>query len=94
MLFKKAKELVKNKKVILDGVSKKVFFFRIKQTNTDEELLPEEYYDVAIYYEDYVLKHSCTCKYCSLKPDKLCSHKLACFYYLIENSDKLNELLK
>ena len=42
---------------------------------------------VRVFYKNVFLKLSCTCKICSLKPEELCSHKIAVLTYLTKKNE-------
>lgn len=79
-LFKKASNILKEKKIERDFENETSIHFRITPSKfiMGAELLDEEYYHVSFFYEEYTLKHSCTCKnMSSSQPTNLCSHKIA-----------------
>jgi hypothetical protein len=91
-LFKKALKIFQEGRISLAFETDKATSFKITPSGkAGIDLLPEEYYDVLFQYEDFSFKHTCTCKLMSQRdPTFICSHKLACFYYLIwRESDKL-----
>lgn len=79
-LFNKAKLILEENRIILESQTDTAVFFKIipSRLKNKGELLDEEYYKVSLFYEDYTLKHSCTCRnMSSSQPTNLCSHKIA-----------------
>ena len=93
-LFKKAIKLLKENRVIKEGETDSAMFFKVvpSKYNPNEELLPEEYYNVIISYENYNFTAKCDCKYQTFKSGSFCSHILATLLKIsedIENEKKI-----
>jgi len=43
--------------------------------------------EVRVFYKGIDLFYNCTCMFGSIKPNKLCSHKLAVIYKLIDENN-------
>lgn len=79
-LFEKAKKLIADKKVSLDLERPDKIFFTVSAS--DPKVEP---HSVILFYEDRMLKHSCTCYQMAAHddPSRMCSHKLAVIGYLL-----------
>jgi hypothetical protein len=84
-LFKKAAIVLKENRIILESETDTAIFFKVIPSGKTADLLPEEMYQVMFQYQDFCLKHSCTCKnMSSSQPTNLCSHKIACINYITD----------
>jgi len=80
-LFVKAAKLLEEGKVNFLFEKNDRIFFEIPASNPVVEK-----HSVILQYEDFMFKHSCTCKQIAYHddPTRMCSHKIAAFGWLIE----------
>jgi len=76
IVFGKAFSLLRDKKVRLVADTKRAWHFEVEGTR--------ETHDVMIR-QDGGIKLICTCEFSSIKPEMLCSHKVACLMYIFQN---------
>ena len=72
-IYKKGARLFKEGRVVLIHAGKRGLTFEVKGDT--------EFYTVKVWEDGRI---TCTCKYSSLYPDRLCSHKVAIMIYLYE----------
>lgn len=76
-IYKKGIRLFKEERVKL---------IHIERGATFEVKGDTEYYIVKVWEDG---RMTCTCMYCSLHPDRLCSHKIAVMAYIFEKKAEL-----